>query len=177
MLNISQPYATTIIQKLALYCSSYLGNDLYYLKEVVVLMINLYGEDKLVEMLKNDESDNKTVIREIGDNWFEPNGMKRRLKKISEILEKVNKSYSILDDKKIPKKERQNIKYKDFIKLCKKVPEIENDFYALFVFLIQNSSIKTMNISSQYLKILETDGKTFGGLKKKVLRENESSKL
>jgi len=171
-INISPIYATTIVQKLALYCSSYLGNDVYYLKEVVLLMINLYGEEKLVEMLKQDESSNKNITRKIGENWYEPNGMKKKLVRISIILEKVNKSYSVLYDRTLPKKEMEKIKYKEFLKQCKFFPRIENDFYALFIFLIENSSIRTMNISAQYLKILDVSKKTFGGIQKKKLRED-----
>jgi len=172
MININPLFATTIVQKLALYCSSYDGNDVYYLKEAVTLMINLFGEKKLVEMMKKDDSPNKEVIRKIGEDWFKPKGMKRRLQKISEILEKTNKAYSVLEDKTLKKEQREKINYKVFVKQAKEFPKIENDFYALFVFLIQNSSIQQMNISSQYLKVLE-QGKTFGGLKKEGLR-NES---
>ena len=174
MINISPIYATTIVQKIALYCSSYLGNDIYYLKEAVMLMINLYGEEKLVEMLKKDDSDNKKVVRKIGENWHNPKGMKKKLKKISKILELINKSYSILEDKTIPKEKRDKITYKDFIKQCKEFPKIESDFYALFVFLVQNSSIQNMNISSQYLKVLESGGKTFGGVQKERLGDENN---
>lgn len=173
MININQIYATTIVQKIALYCSSYLGNDMYYLKEVVLLLVNLYGEDRLVEMLKKDDSPNSKVTRKIGNEWFEPNGMKKKLKRISYILEKINKSYSILDDKTLKKEDKNKIKFQDFLKQCKELPKIENDFYALFVFLIQNSSIQNMNISPQYLKILEIS-KTFGGVNKPKINENSS---
>ncbi len=176
MIDINQVFATTIVQKLGLYCSSYLGNDVYYLKEAIILMINLFGEDTLVEMLKKDNSANKNVVRKIGEDWFNSKGMKRRLKIISEVLEKANKSYSVLEDKTLPKKDREKVNYKNFVKQCKLVPKIENDFYALFVFLIQNSSIQSMNISPQFLKILETDGKSFGGVNKEKIRD-ENSKL
>lgn len=175
MISINPIYATTIVQKIALYCSSYNGNDVYYLKEAVMLMINLFGEERLVEMMKKDESNNKEVIRKIGENWYKANGMKKKLKKISLILEKTHKSYAVIENKTLPIKEREKVSYKDFVKQCKEFVKIENDFYALFVFLIQNSSIQHMNISSQYLKVLET-GKTFGGVKKERLKD-ESNKL
>lgn len=175
MININPFFATTIVQKTALYCSSYLSNDLYYLKEAVFLMINLFGEEKLVEMLKTDESNNKNVVRKIGEDWFKSNGMKRKLAKISIILEKTNKSYISLKDKTIPKSKSDSQDYKEFVKQCKEFPKIENDFYALFVFLVQNSSIQNMNISSQYLKILESGGRSFGGVKKeKIKNENDN---
>jgi len=177
MININPIYATTIVQKIALYCSSYNGNDIYYLKEAVILMINLFGEDNLVEMLKKDNSNNKNVVRKIGEDWYKPKGMKKKIKKISKILEMTNKSYSILEDKTIPKEKRDKITYRDFIKQCKEVPNIENDFYALFVFLVQNSSIQNMNISSQYLKVLESGGKTFGGVQKDRLRRDLNQEM
>ena len=176
MISINPIYATTIVQKIALYCSSYNGNDIYYLKEAVMIMINLFGEEQLVEMLKKDESNNKLVVRKIGEDWYKQRGMKRKLQKMSIILEKINKSYSILEDKTLPKEKRNKITYRDFLRQCKEFPRIENDFYALFVFLVQNSSIQNMNISSQYLKVLETGGKTFGGVQKERLRD-ESSQL
>jgi len=175
MININPLFATTIVQKLGLYCSSYSGNDLYYLKEAVTLMINLFGEENLVEMLKKDESSNKNIVRKIGEDWHKPQGMKKQLRKISEILEKTNKAYSILEDKTLKKDERAKVQYKHFIQQSKQFPKIENDFYALFVFLVQNSSIQQMNISSQYLKVLE-QGRTFGGVNKERLRD-ESHKL
>lgn len=172
MINISPIYATTIVQKIALYCSSYNGNDIYYLKEAMMLMINLFGEEKLVDMLKKDKSSNKKITNKIGENWYEPNGMKNKLKKISRILEKTQKSYSVLQDKTLKREQREKVSYKDFIKQCKEFPKIEMDFYALFVFMIQNSSIQNMNISQQYLRVLDQREKTFGGVKKERLREN-----
>ncbi|MBU1027929.1 MAG: hypothetical protein KKF48_02690 [Nanoarchaeota archaeon] len=174
MINISPIYATTIVQKIALYCSSYNGNDVYYLKESIMLMINLYGEENLVEMLKKDNSNNKLVVRKIGEDWYKPKGMKKKLKKISLILSKIHGSYSILEDKTLTKeyKNKEKDKYfKYYLKFCKEFPKIEFNFYALFVFLIQNSSIQNMNISSQYLKVLESGGRTFGGVQKERLRE------
>jgi hypothetical protein len=172
MISINQIYATTIVQKLGLYCSSYLGNDLYYLKEAIMLMVNLYGEERLVEMLKSDDSPNKKVTNKMGEEWFLPNGMKKKLEKISKILEKTNKSYIALEDRKLKKKTG----YSDFIKQCSEVPKIENDFYALFVFLVENSSIKSMNLTSQHLKIIDT-GKSFGSSKLEERKFHEINKL
>lgn len=179
MINISPIYATTIVQKIALYCSSYNGNDIYYLKEAVMLLVNLFGEERLIEMMKKDESANKLIVRKIGENWNKPKGMKKKLQKISIILEKINKSYSILEDKTLPKEKREKITYRDYLRFCKEFPKIENDFYALFVFLIQNSSIQNMNISPQFLKVLESGGRTFGGVDKLKVGEfiDETNKL
>ena len=174
MIQISPIFATTIVQKLALYCSSYNGNDVYYLKETVVLMINLFGEEHLVKMLKEDKSANSKITNKMGEEWFNSNGMKNKLKKISTILEKVNKSYSLLEDKTLKKKEKESIKFRDYLVQCRELPRIENDLYALFVFMVQNSSIQQMNISPQFLKVLEK-GKSFGGGNKP--RINESNKL
>lgn len=178
MISISPIYATTIVQKIALYCSSYNGNDLYYLKEAMMILISLFGEENLVNMMKNDNSNNKEVVRKIGNDWYKPKGMKKNLRKISRILELTHKSYSILEDKKLTKEQREKITYEDFVEQCEFVPKIENEFYALFVFLIENSSIQNMNISSQYLKVLET-GKSFGGVDKRRLgdKKDESNKL
>lgn len=175
MIPISPIYATTIVQKIALYCSSYAGNDTYYLKEAVMLLVNLYGEERIIEMLKKDESPNKTLLRKIGEDWRKPKGMKKKLSKISKILEKINKSYSILEDKKIPKEKKETIKFQDFLKQTKEFPKIEMEFYALFVFLVDNCSVRQMNISPQFLKVLES-GKTFGGVNKPRLR-NESNNI
>lgn len=174
MININPLFGTTIVQKLALYCSSYDGNDIYYLKEAVILMVNLFGEEKLVEMLKKDESANKEVTRKIGENWFKPKGMHKNLQKISEILEKTNKAYSILSDKTLKKIDKDKVNYNIFLRQAKFVAKIENDFYALFVFLVQNSSIQQMNISPQFLKVLE-QGKSFGGVNKEKIRHESNS--
>lgn len=170
MISISRIYADTIIQKIALYCSSYNGNDIYYLKEAIMILINLYGETRLIDMMLNDESNNKENVVRIAENWFKPNGMKKKLENISVILEKIHSSYSILEDKTIPKKQRDKIRFKDFLKQSIQFPKIEMDFYALFVFLIQNCTISGMNISQQYLKVLDQGKRTFGGIDKEKVR-------
>jgi hypothetical protein len=165
-ININPIWATTIVQKIALYCSTYMGNDIYYLKQSINLLINLYGEKTLVEMMKKDESPNKDTIRKIGETWFDRRGMKNNLMKISKISEKLNKTYSVLEDKKLTKEKRANIDFQSFLDQCEYLPLIENDLYALFVFLVQNCSVQNMNISQQYLKVLDSGGKTFGGVRR-----------
>jgi len=91
MMEISvNPASTSILlRKLAFFGSSLLGNDIYYMKEFIDLLINIVGEDKLIGLLINDTSNNRTRNNEIGRNWNKPNGMKSKLRNFDKIIERT----------------------------------------------------------------------------------------
>lgn len=165
-ISITPIFGELALRKIAQFGSSYLGNDIYYMKEFIDLMINIVGEDKLIELLKNDDSDNKKRNNEIGKNWNEPFGTKRKLIEFDIIVEKTKASYDILEDKTLNK--IKDLKYEDFINKAKKIPAIKPDLYSLFVFLINCSSIQRMTIKPEWYKILEHRGnRSIGELEKK----------
>lgn len=153
-LALNQIFTQIGLRKIAYFCSSTLGNDLYFLKEFIEVMINVIGEEKLITMLKDDISSNSKVNKQIGENWFKSNGMKKKLIELDRIIEQTKCAYDLLEDKTL--KDTKKPSYKNFIKKCKKVPMIKPELYSLFVFLVNSSSIKRMSINPEYFKVLES---------------------
>lgn len=151
---INPIFTTMCLRKLAFFSSSTLGNDIYYLKEFVEIMINVIGENKLVDMLKTDNSNNKDVYNRIGENWNKINGIKKGLSNLDKVVESTKQSYDILEDKSL--KDFKKLNYKNFIKRSSKIPMIKQDLYALFVFLVNSTTIKRMTIPADYFKIFES---------------------
>lgn len=164
--NLNPLISDLALRKTAMWGSSTLGNDIYYLKECVDLIINVIGEEKFVEMLINDKSPNCKVNNEIGKNWYRGNGMKHRLRKFDKIVETTKASYDVLEDKTLNKKD---IKYTKFISKATRVPMIKQDLYALYVFVILNTNLSRMTVRSEMWKILENKGSKLGDTRRPTL--------
>lgn len=154
-ISLSPAITQLCLRKLALYGSSVLGNDIYYLKEFNDIIISSIGEDVLVNMLKSDVSRNSRILNKIGNNWYLSNGMKRKLEKFDKIIEDTKSSYDVLEDKKLEKK---NKGYSNFVSKSSRLPAIKSDFYALFNFLVESTSISNKTIPPEFFKILEHMG-------------------
>lgn len=152
-ISVNPIFTSISLRKIAFFCSSKLGDDIYYLKEFIDIMINVYGEDLLIDMLKKDQSNNKKILNKIGNDWDKSNGMRNNLKKFDKLIEITKSAYDTLDDKTLKKTDSPS--YKTFLEKSKRIPAIKDDFYALFVFLVNNSSINRMSIPQEYFKILE----------------------
>jgi hypothetical protein len=139
------------LRKIAYFISSTLGNDIYYLKEFIDIGLSIIGEEKAIEMLKKGNSAEKLL----GENWNKANGVKKQLIKLDKIIEKTKNAYDLLEDKTMKKNEKD---YKIFADRCKKVSLIKPELFTLFVFLINNTTLKNGNIPSDYYKILEHKG-------------------
>jgi len=146
MINLNQVFTQLALRKIALFCSSTNGNDLYFLKEFIDIMINVVGEERLINMLKEDSSE---INKNLGENWIK---VKLDLKKFDKIVEKTKASYDLLEDKTMDKKD---LKYKDFSEKARKIPLIKQDIYTLFVFLINNTSISQKSIPPEMFKLLD----------------------
>ena len=149
---LNNSFSQFALRKIAYASSSTLGNDLYFLKEFVDMMVNVIGEDAVIELLKKNNSGNKTNLNRIGKEWNEQTGMKRKLIKLDKIIEKTKASYDLLDDKTLKKKD---VKYENFKEKAKKISVIKPDLFALFVFLVNSTSISRMTIPQEYFKHLE----------------------
>jgi len=157
--NLNSIFTQLSLRKIAFFGSSILGNDIYFLKEFIDLMINIIGEETLIEMLKKDNSRNKKINNLLGENWEKPTGMKRTLKKFDMVIEKTKTAYDLLENQEIDKKQKdRTLKYQLFSQKAKKIPVIKPDVYSLFIFLVNNTSIKRMTIPQEYFKILEHKG-------------------
>jgi len=168
------------LRKLAFYGSSHLGNDTYYLKEFIDLMIGFIGEEKVIELLKEDSS---KLNQTIGKNWYKKNGMKEKLRVLDEIIEKTKNAYDLIQDKEIlenishkkTKKHKEEIKMKIFKKRFKYLPLIKPELYSLFIFLMNSTSIKYWTIRQDLFKILENKYKKIGQFSKERIGDSNFS--
>jgi len=150
ILNVSPLLMPIYTRKLGIYCSGYLGNDIYYLKEFVDIFINEIGENKVVEMLKNDNSENSKRCNLIGDNW---DNFKSKMLKFDILLGKAKGFYDKIENKKFTKVTEKDVK--EFMRLVKKIPLIKQDLYTIMIFLIKNTTLQRMSIPPDAFKILE----------------------
>jgi hypothetical protein len=178
MINLNSVFSTIALRKIAYYTGSFLGNDIYFMKEFVDLMIGAIGEEKIVERLKFDKSQNSKRLNQIGENWFKPNGMKNKLKKFDKIIEKTKLSYDVLEDPTLSKnkEEKKDLKYSDFSIKAMKIPAIKEDFISLFVFLVNSTQLSQMSLKPEDIKVMENKGyKVVDDLDKKRLGDKLSS--
>jgi hypothetical protein len=141
------------LRKLGAFGSSIFGNDLYFLKEFVDLGIQDFGEERVIEMLKNDNSPNSKRCKEIAENWED---VKRDFRIFDIRLTRAKGFYD-----KIEKKDFSKINDKDveeFMGYSKRISFIKEDIYTLAVFLIRNSPLQKQTIPSDAWKVLEHSG-------------------
>ena len=156
IIPINQVFSQIALKKLAYFGGSTLGNDIYYMKEFVDMMVNIIGEERLIELLENDTSENKCVTNRIGKEWSESIGMKKNLIKFDRLIDETKRGYDVLDTNDLKKKD--TINYKQFLENAENISMIKPDLYALFVFVISCSSIQKMNIRSEDFKIFQQRG-------------------
>lgn len=133
-----------LARKAGYYCTSYLGNDLYFMKEQVMQMIGY------IEALK-------------GEDYFEAHfpDWKKRLKNLqylSSKLQEVKVWYDRLEDKKFVKKDADKEIRKFFLKSASKIPLMEMNLYRIYGFLMLNTNIKRQMIPSDAWRVLEQSG-------------------
>ncbi len=175
MIELNHIFSQTSLRKIAFSSSSTLGNDVYYLKEFIDLMINVVGEEKVIEMLKKDISGNKKRLNKIGEDWNKPTGIKRKFKKLDMLIQKTKSAYDILEDKTLAKKENKDkVNYMVFSQKAKMIPMINEELYALFVFFVLNTSLKMKTIPPEYYKILEHKNfRTVGEMEKRRMAHGQ----
>jgi len=156
LIPINQVFSQIALKKLAYFGGSTLGNDVYYLKEFLDMMINIIGEDRLVNLLSNDSAENKSVTNRLGKEWYSSKGMRRRLIKFDKRVDDTKRAYDTLDTNDLKKKDTDS--YKVFLKNAQNISVIKPDLYALFVFVISCSSIQKMNIRNEDFKIFQQKG-------------------
>ncbi len=153
LIPINQVFSQIALKKLAYFGGSTLGNDVYYMKEFLDMMINIIGEEKLVKLLKDDNSPNKAVTNRIGNSWAD---FKKQLIKFDRKVDETKRAYDTLDTNDFKKKDTPN--YKQFLENAENISMIKPDLYALFVFVISCTSIQKMNIRNEDFKIFQQKG-------------------
>jgi hypothetical protein len=171
--NLNSIFQNTGLRKIARFTSSANGNDIYYLKEFVDIMINIVGEVRLVEELKKDKGNNKERLNKIGKNWFKNKGTKSKLRKFDGLIQKTKGAYDLIEDKTFAKKDNKDkISFSIFSQKAKLLPAINEDLYALFVFFVTNTSLNMKSIPPEYYKDLDhKDYRTVGQMERKPVME------
>lgn len=152
------------LRKIAQWATSSLGNDIYYLKEVVDMLLNEIGEDKVVDMLKQDDSENKKKNNKLGEEWDK---FKKSWKRLDILLSEVKPVYDLIENKKFDKINKEN--EREFIKKSKKISLLRQDVYTLFVFLIKSTNLQRYSIPSDAWKIIERSYKVVGASPQRIL--------
>lgn len=133
--------AQMILRTLGAYGSTYLGNDIYYLiRAIYLLKAQLEDKDLKIEWEKKGYNYEKTL---------------KLLEKTDKKATEVKNFYDAIEDKKFDNKTKEIKIKRYFIKTSSKIPPIQQEIYDFFVFLINQSQIKHMNIKNEYFKILE----------------------
>lgn len=134
-----------ICWKSGFYCSSYLGNDLYYLIEAIKTMEGYIKETKGEEWLRKNVK-----------NWDKK---QQNLRYLSHKIQEVKVWYDALEDKKFEKKLADKSIRKFFFKSASKIPLLDQELYELFGFFIFHTNLKRSTIPSEAFKILEHTGR------------------
>lgn len=130
-----------VLRSLGAYCSTYMGNDLYYLVRAVYLLKAQLDDDELREdWEKKGYNYEKTM---------------KMIEKIDKKATEVKNFYDAIEDKKFENKTKELKVKRYFIKTSSKIPPIQQEFYDFFVFLINKCQIKHQTIRNEYFKILE----------------------
>lgn len=140
IINLPPHIIQICTRRLGMYCSTYLGNDLYYLNSVVELIVSYVGKDWLKkEYPRYKEAESK-------------------LKKLSERLYEVKIWYDAIEDKKFEKKNAEIEIKRFFLRTASKIKLVEHELYSLFIFLVKRTNLQRITIPSEAFKILEHSG-------------------
>ena len=139
-----------LLRKLAAFGSSYLGNDLYYLKEVVDIVWQTFGDEKVIEMLKNDNSPNSKKCRKLAEDWDK---LKIRWRKFDKVLNLTKIHWDKIEKKNPLSPAKDDVRA--FARYASKIPLIKEDLYTLFDFFMKNSPLSRKTIPSDAWKVLE----------------------
>lgn len=144
--TISPMVSKLIIRNLGIYASERLSVDIYYLMEVVNLLVAEVGEDWLEKKYK-----------EKGKSWSDVN---QELIKLNSNMRKMKDFYDAIQDKKFEKKkvsEVQGYFLKNF-KSDKKIALLQPTLHELFILIVKNTNLQRLKIPSEAFKVPEHVG-------------------
>lgn len=169
LIQIPEGMDEILMRTLAYFGSTYLNNDLFYLKRFIDMMINIVGKEKLIQMLKEDNSENKKRLNEIGNNFdkFEKESIE-----LDRLINLAKGFYDNIEDKKFNDIDKDEKRISNFMRYAKNISPIKPDIYSLAIFLWDISSLKKKTFKSEYWRILEHRGfRAVGEFKQKRVGE------
>jgi hypothetical protein len=166
-INLNPVITQLALRELAKYGANTLGNDSYYLKNFVELLIPVFGEDNLIEMLKNDKGNNSKRNNEMGINWFSKiKGMSKKLQDFNSIILKTKWAWDCIENKEFTKLNKDP-NFSNFIKNAEKVSRYTSDITSLAIFMITSTPLKNTSIPSELWKILDQKNSRIGEFDKR----------
>lgn len=138
--NISQMFLRTM----GLYCSTYLGNDDYYLARAIRIITTYLGDKYMTEKYK-----------ELGKDWEKTEANFRSYEKKLMILKRY---YDRIQDKTFSKKDKEQKEKSEFLKISSKYSLIRIELYYLYNFIMEKTTLQRQTIRSEAFKILEHAG-------------------
>lgn len=164
--SISPLVSQMILRILGSYCSTHVGNDVYYLVRAINMMKSDLGE----EFIKKEWESS-------GRNWEKT---KNNLEKLEKKSIEVKAFYDSIEDKKMEKKTQELTIKRFYIKTASKIPVLLPEIYDLFIILIKKTQLQRQTIPSEAFRILEHKNyKTIEmgrGEKQNVMENKESEK-
>lgn len=140
-------------RKWAYYGATYLGNDLFYLKEFVDLCIQDLGEEETKQELIDYQGSNEKKLNKIGKDWDD---FLLRYKAFGRKIIEAKGFYDKIEKKDFTKIESKDVL--DFLGLSKRIPLIQDEIYALAIFFLKMSRVKDNTIQEAEWKVLEHSG-------------------
>lgn len=142
---ISPLISQTSLRICGSFCSTHVGNDVYYLIRAVDMLRADLGEEYV-----------KQEWEKLGRNWERT---KKNIVKLNKLATKVKAYYDKIEDKRGDRKMKEIDTKKYYLKTASKLPALQPELYDLFVFLAKKSPIHRQTIPSDAFKILEHAGR------------------
>ena len=144
--SISPLISQMILRVLGSYCSTQVGNDVYYLMKALHLLIEDLGEEYVKKEWESVE----------GRNWEKT---KKNIEKLEKKSVEVKLYYDAIEDKKMEKSKQEVIMKNIYLKTASRIPVLLPEVYALLIMLIKKTHIQRQTISAEAFKILENSGR------------------
>ena len=142
--NVSIHLSQIILRLSGMFCSTRFGDDLYYLRRIVQILISELGEDYV-----------RTELKKEGKDWDK---IKIRLEILGRKIDKTKRLYDKIYDRTFSKKTEELQNKKEFFKSTRRIPLLDNDLIDMFVFLIRRTNLNKQTIRADAFKILEHSG-------------------
>lgn len=144
--SVNSVLSQLVLRNLGLYGSSYLGNDIYFLVEAINILISDVGEEWL-----------EKEYTKLGKEWGKT---KEILVEINELATKIKVFYDPILDKRFEKKTKdegqvQAMFKSYFRKTASEMALLQREIYDLFVFLVNNTTLRNATIPNEAWKVLE----------------------
>jgi hypothetical protein len=150
IINIEYNIKNILLRKIAYYGSAHAGNDIYFMIESIRILVDYIGEEKVIEMLKTDDSQNKNRTNKLGNDF---NIFWNKFKKLSVHINRAKGIYDKIEDKRFAEINKKQ--EKDYLRAIKKISLIDDEIYTLFVFLITKTDLIKGFIRPEWWKIPE----------------------